>query len=151
MARADSYADDPYRSYRFAIEIDGITDAYFTEVSGLEASYDVIEFRAGSMPNSASIKMPGLYKNPVAVFKQGMTANMELHDWFKGEAVAQGAVERFDITVKALDTDGATELAVWVLYDAWPSKYQVSGFNAKESAVAIETLEFAYETMERTS
>ncbi len=27
------YADDPYRSYRFSIEVDGITDAYFTEVS----------------------------------------------------------------------------------------------------------------------
>ncbi len=65
--------------------------------------------------------------------------------------MAQGTVERKDVTIKAVDTDGSTELAVWVLYDAWPSRYQVSNFNAQESAVSIETLELAYETMERTT
>ncbi|NLZ52601.1 MAG: phage tail protein [Thermoanaerobacteraceae bacterium] len=35
--------------------------------------------------------------------------------------------------------------ATWTFYDAWPSKYVLSDFNASESAVLIETLELAYE------
>jgi len=134
---------DPFRSYRFSIEIDGITEAYFTEVRGIEVSYDVIEFRSGDL-NSAAWKLPGLMHNPTVTLKQGVTENMELYEWIKGEPGMVGAVERADVTIKAIDETGA-ELAVWTLYDAWPCKYVVSDFNASESTVLIETLEFAYE------
>jgi phage tail-like protein len=134
---------DPYRSYRFSIEIDGITEAYFTEVTGIEASYDVIEFRSGDLSGMAW-KLPGLVNNPVVTLKQGTTDNLEIYEWFKGEPGMSGGVERKDVTIKAVDETNA-ELAVWTFYDAWPCKYTVSDFNASESAVVIETLEMAYE------
>jgi len=133
---------DPFRSYRFAIEIDGITEAYFTEITGIEASYDVFFFSTGNVENSTSLS--GLFRNPNLSLKQGVTDNMEIYDWFKGEPGMAGVVERKDVTVKAVD-DQQAELAVWTFYDAWPCKYVASDFNASESAVSIETLELAYE------
>ncbi|MGI5912813.1 MAG: phage tail protein [Syntrophomonadaceae bacterium] len=135
---------DPFRSFRFSVEIDGITEAYFTEVTGIEASYDVIEFRSGELAGVA-MKLPGMVHNTTITLKQGVTDNMEIWEWFKGEPGMTGAVERKDVTIKAVDETGGTELAVWTFYDAWPCKYIASDFNASESAVIIESLELAYE------
>ena len=133
---------DPFRSYRFSVEIDGITEAYFTEITGIEASYDIMYFMTGDIDNSTSL--PGLVRNTNITLKQGTTDNMEIFEWFKGEPGMAGAVERKDVTIKAVD-DQQAELAVWTFYDAWPCRYVVSDFNASESAVVIETLEMAYE------
>jgi len=145
------YTVDPYRNFRFAIEIDGITDAYFTEIRGIEASYDVIEFRSGDMsPSNAYLKFPGLHRNPTLTLKQGIAESTELYDWFAMDPANTGVFERKDVTIKALD-EGGSELATWTFYDAWPCKYVVSDFNAMESGVLIETLELAYRTFERTA
>jgi len=133
---------DPFRSYRFSVEIDGITEAYFTEVTGIEASYDIMYFSTGDIDNSTSL--PGLARNTNITLKQGTTDNMEIFEWFKGEPGMAGAVERKDVTIKAVD-DQQAELAVWTFYDAWPCRYVVADFNASQSAVVIETLEMAYE------
>jgi phage tail-like protein len=39
---------DPYRSYNFLVEIDGITRAGFQECSGLDSTQDPIEYREGN-------------------------------------------------------------------------------------------------------
>jgi len=44
-----SGAQDPYRSFNFAVEIDAIMVAGFSEVSGLTAETEVIEYRTGGM------------------------------------------------------------------------------------------------------
>ena len=37
----------PFKKYNYKVEIDGITEASFSEVSGFDASVDVIEYRTG--------------------------------------------------------------------------------------------------------
>ena len=37
----------PFKKYNYKVEIDGITEASFSEVSGFDASIDVIEYRTG--------------------------------------------------------------------------------------------------------
>jgi phage tail-like protein len=39
---------DPYSAFNFLVEIDGVTVAGFSEVSGLTTETDVIEYRTGS-------------------------------------------------------------------------------------------------------
>lgn len=140
---------DPYRSFRFALEIEGIEAALFTEVRGIDASYDVIEFRSGDLSGNA-YKLPGLTRLGNVTLKRGVTDTMDIWEWYKGEPGLTGAVERKDVTIKALDEEG-NELSVWTLYDAWPCKYVVSDFNASESAVVIETLELAHEGFLRST
>ncbi len=52
---------DPYRGFNFMVEIDGITQAGFQEVSGLDASTDSVDYREGTDPNHVR-KLPGLNK-----------------------------------------------------------------------------------------
>src|SRR2546430_10160927 len=49
---------DPYRSYGFLVEIDGITRAGFRECSGLDSSQDPVDYREGNEPHTAR-KLPG--------------------------------------------------------------------------------------------
>ena len=39
---------DPYRNFRFRVEVEGIQQAGFSEVSGFDASIDVVEYREGN-------------------------------------------------------------------------------------------------------
>jgi phage tail-like protein len=50
---------DPYRSYNFLVEIDGITRAGFQECSGLDSTQDPIEYREGNEGLTVR-KLPGL-------------------------------------------------------------------------------------------
>jgi phage tail-like protein len=68
---------DPYRGYNFLVEIDGITQAGFQEVSGLDASTDAIEYREGNDPNHVR-KLPGLNKYSAISLKRGITDSGEL-------------------------------------------------------------------------
>ena len=38
----------PYRVFRYKVEIESITAGAFSEVSGLEATVDVVEYRTGN-------------------------------------------------------------------------------------------------------
>ena len=63
---------DPYLAGNFLVEIDGVTTASFTEVSGLEASIDVIDYRNGDSKLDSVQKLPGLNKFTNVTLKRGM-------------------------------------------------------------------------------
>src|SRR5262245_19031792 len=49
---------DPYKNYRFLVEIDGIIQAGFTECTGFVSAIEVIEYREGGDPATVR-KLPG--------------------------------------------------------------------------------------------
>ena len=63
---------DPYRGFNFLVEIDGITQGGFQEVSGLDASTASIDYREGTDPNHAR-KLPGLNTYSAITLKRGIT------------------------------------------------------------------------------
>jgi phage tail-like protein len=135
---------DPFRSFNFAVEIDGIARAGFRECSGLDASQDPIEYREGTYGLTAS-KLPGLNKFSNITLKWGMTDDHELWDWRK--KAMTGKVERKNGSIVLLDDTGA-EKKRWNFREAWPTKWTGPGFNATGNEVAIETLEIAHEGLE---
>lgn len=40
--------NDPYRNFRFRVEIEGLEQAGFSEVAGFDASFDVVQYREGN-------------------------------------------------------------------------------------------------------
>src|SRR2546426_9206056 len=68
---------DPYRSYGFLVEIDGITRAGFRECSGLDSSQDPVDYREGNEPHTAR-KLPGLVKHSNISLKWGVTDDAQL-------------------------------------------------------------------------
>ena len=135
---------DPYKNFPFRVEIEGLTVSGFSEVSGLSATADVIEYREGADVTTTR-KLPGLVKYPNVTFRRGVTGSRELFDWWT--TVVNGSVQRRTVVVILLD-DGRTEVLRWILHDAWITKFEFGELNAEGNDVAIETIEIAHERLE---
>lgn len=137
---------DPFSSFNFLVEIDGISQASFTECSGLDATTEPIEHREGG-DNTTVRKLPGKTTYSDISLKWGMTDSTVLWDWYK--KVIQGNVERKNGSVVVYDLANDKEVARWNFFNAWPTKWEGPGFNATGNEVAIETLTIAHEGIER--
>jgi phage tail-like protein len=140
MAKAD-----PYRNCNFLVEIDGITQAGFTDCTGFGASNDPIEYREGG-ENTTVRKLPGMTKYNNITLKWGLTDSRELYDWFR--SVVRGDIQRKNGSIIVLDLAGQEKVR-WNFFSAWPAKWDGPDFTAKGNDVAIETLELAHEGVER--
>jgi phage tail-like protein len=139
---------DPYLTDNFLVEIDGVTTGSFTEVSGLEASIDVIDYRAGNSAENAVQKLPGLNKFSNVTLKRGMTQDQSLWNWM--QTALSGTVQRTSVSIVLLDQDRNPAWR-WNLTNAWPCKWTGPVLNAQSNDVAIETLEIACEGLSVSS
>lgn len=144
MADRDG-SKDPYRSYRFKVEIGGVQRAGFRECSGLDFSHDPIDYREGPDPLHVR-KLPGLIKFSNIVLKWGLSDDQELWDW-RQEAL-DGKVVRKNGSILLLDDTGAEKMR-WNFTAGWPAKWTGPSFNATGNEVAIETLEIVHEGLEK--
>ncbi|HEX8845938.1 MAG TPA: phage tail protein [Pyrinomonadaceae bacterium] len=136
---------DPYRGFNFLVELDGITEAGFQEVDGLDSSTDAIDYREGSDPLYLR-KLPGLNKHSPITLKRGITDSDKLWKW--RQTVVTGKTERKNGSIVLLDETGKEKLR-WNFLNAWPSKWTGPSLNATSNAVAIETLEITHEELAR--
>ena len=135
---------DPYKAFKFLVEIDGIARAAFSEVGGLETETVVIEYRAGGEPTTVR-KLPGLTKYANIVLRRGITQDRDLWNW--RQTVIQGNVDRRNGSIVLLADDG-TEVLRWNFFHGWIAKWEGPVLNAKANEVAIETIEIAHEGLE---
>ena len=133
---------DPFTVGRFLVNIDGITASAFSEVSGLDASIDVVDYRAGNSNVSADQKLPGLTHYSNITLKRGFTADLSLWNWFSG--VVNGNLVRKNIVVTLLDPTEKPVLT-WRIRNGWPSRWAGPVLNSTSSDVAIESLEIVHE------
>lgn len=136
---------DPYASFSFLVEIDGIIRAGFREVSGLDSTIDVHEFRERG-DNTSSRKLP-MTKFSNIVLKWGLTDDTTLYDWHR-QAVLGNTVRKSG-SIIVLDRQGQQKVR-WDFFNAWPTKYDSSAFNAEGNDVAIESVELAHEGLQRS-
>lgn len=141
---ASGTRNDPYGQFNFLIEIDGVTRAGFSEVSGLTTDTNVIEYREGDEVTTVR-KLPGLMKYSNIVCKRGFTADANLWKWRK--QVIDGTTQRTTGTITLLDEARKPALR-WNFTAGWPVKWEGPALNGKTSEVAIETLEIAHEGLE---
>jgi phage tail-like protein len=138
---------DPLRNFRFRLEIGGINEAHFSEVTGFDTTTDVIDYREGDEPTHVR-KLPGLNKFGNVTLKRGVTDSMDLYNWYKDNLA--GKTRRETVAIVVLDEEGKDK-ARFQITDAWPSKYDPMDLNAKGNDVSIETLELVNEGVERTA
>jgi phage tail-like protein len=133
--------NDPYAQFNFVIEIDGVEVAGFTEVGGLAAESDVIEYREGNEQATVR-KLPGLRKYSNITLKRGYTQSAALWDWRKTSE--DGQTERRDGAIVLMDEDRSPVLR-WLFRNGWLSKYEGPALNSTTNEAAIESLEIAHE------
>ena len=139
--------NDPLRRHRFRVQIEGIDQAGFAAVSGLEVELTPIHYREGSEPNRIR-KLPGLLKNATVTLKWGVTDSMELYNWFK--EVSEGVAARRAVHI-VLGDEAGQDRARWELSEAWPCRYVGPALDAECDEVAIEAIELCHEGLCRTA
>jgi phage tail-like protein len=139
-----SAAVDSQPNCRFYVEIDGMAQAVFTEVSGLQLEMEVMEYQEGGA-NDFVHRLPGRTKSSNLTLKRGMTKSNEFFKWYA--ELASGKITPKNVSVVMYDVQGKV-LARWNLIKAYPVKWIGPQFNAHDAAVAVETLELAHERLE---
>lgn len=138
-------ATDPFANFNFLLEIEGITIAGFSEVTGLNSEQNVIEYREGN-EGITPRKLPGLTKFGNITLKRGISPDMQIYNWRK--TVTDGDIVRKNVSI-VLQNEKHDEAVRWNLVNAWPSKYTGPDMKANANEVAIETIELAHEGLER--
>ena len=136
--------NDPYLQFNFLLEIDGVTQGGFTEVSGLEASQEVVDFRHGD-EDSVVRKLPGLKTFTNIMLKRGWTQNRDLWNWRK--TTLDGATERRSGSIVLLD-EAREEALRFNFREGWICKWEGPQLNATTNEVAIESIEICHEGTE---
>ncbi len=128
----------------------GPVDSSFSEVSGLDSEWRYTELREGG-ENRFSHRLPEPRQVGTVVLKRGlMAAQSAVFQWCKAtlESDLAAPIETRSVIISLLDQKSRPTMT-WSLANAWPVKWSVSAFDAATSAVATETLELAYTTLER--
>jgi phage tail-like protein len=137
---------DPFKGFRFRVEIQGIQQMGFTECSSIGSHVEVVEYREGG--DVASVrKLPGKVSFPDITLKWGMTNSQEIYEWH--HAVANGNIKRANGSVVQLDDTGKEQLR-WDFFNAWPSKWDGPAYSAKGNDVSIETLTLTCERIDKS-
>jgi len=137
---------DPYRAFNFKIEIQGITEGHFTEVSGLGAKVTPISYREAG--NSQVVHyVPGRVEYSAITLRYGVTRSKDLFEWFK--TGIKGQLQRKNISIVLVDGDGTTEVMRWNLVNAWVTEWLGSVLNAHSQEVAIESVTLVCESLDR--
>lgn len=138
---------DPFRNFRFRVEIDGIQQAGFSDVSGFDSTIQVVEYREGTDP-VVTRKLVGSITTGSLILKWGITDSLDLYNWHK--EAATGNVQRKNVSIIIID-EGGNDKARWDFANAWPSKYLAPELNAKGNDIAVESVTLEYENMVRVS
>jgi phage tail-like protein len=136
--------NDPYAQFNFLIEIDDLPVGGFTEVSGINAETDLVEYREGS-DLARMRKLPGLFKFGNITLKRGYTQSRDLWEWRK--STLDGATQRRNGAIILQDEAHAPVLR-WEFFEGWISKYEGPALNAKTNEAAIESIEIAVENVQ---
>lgn len=131
---------DPYTSFRFRVEIGGITVARATEVTGLEVETEIESYREGGI-NDFVHQLPKGSKYRNITLKRGVTDFDELWQWRK--EVVSGKFKRKEMAVILMDAAG-NDKHRWNFTEVYPVKWTGPDFKADTSAVAFETVELTH-------
>lgn len=133
---------DPFRTFNFRLEIDGLTVGSFRECSGLAADGNAVDYREGTdIPRSVR-KLIGLQTYSNVTLKRGYTSNPELWNWYKN--IVNGIPDRRHGSVILMD-EQRKDVLRWSLENMWIKKIEAPSFNATANEVAVESVELVHE------
>jgi phage tail-like protein len=135
---------EPFPAFNFLVEIQvpglrgPLCGAAFAECRGLEVGLDV-----RAVADQRLVAGAASYGR--VTLRRGMTPSFDLWDWCA--AVLRDRTLRADAVVIVLAADGATPLAAFRLRGCLPTRLRAPALDARSTAVAIEELELACESL----
>ncbi len=134
---------DPYRAYNFVIEIDGVPRGAFSEVGGLTAEGDAVDYREGTDVQPYVRKLVGMRKTSTNLtLKRGQTPDKTLWQWYMN--IFNGVPDRRNVTIVLLNERREPVLR-WNAENAWINKIEGPALKASGNDVAMESVELVHE------
>ncbi len=131
---------DPFTSFRFRVEINGISIAKISEVTGLQVETEVETYEEGGV-NDFVHQFPKKTKYHNIVLKRGVTILPEMWAWY--QSVVFGVAIQQTIAIVLMDIKG-NDTWWWFILDAYPVKWIGPDLKADSNTVAFETIELAH-------
>lgn len=130
----------PYPSFRFRVEINGITVAQVAEVTGLQLETGTEPYEEGGV-NDFVHQLPKRTKYQHITLKRGITDLDEMWRWHQD--VVGGKFERKSGAIVLVDSAGEDKWR-WNFKEAFPVKWAGPELRANSNTVAFESIELAH-------
>ena len=141
--------DPPYAAFNFLVNLSdaepGGAESGFSEVTGLDQSVELLEYRAGNSKSSAPQLLAGLARPVTVTLTRGVIGSELLQQWLNTSLT--GIAERRNVTVQLLSEDRAGVAQEWRLTNAIPVAIKGPTLNANTSAIAIEQMVLVAESL----
>ena len=145
---------DPYKNFKFRVEMDGRTVLGVSKVGALKRTTEVVKHRNGG-ENSSDHKSPGRTSYEGLTLERGITHDREFEVWanrvhpWAGDAAMDLVNYKRQLTLAVLNERGQVAFR-YFLYGCWVSEFTaVPDLDANANAVAIETIKIELEGWDR--
>jgi phage tail-like protein len=138
---------DPQGNFNFVVELDGVEQGRFQEVSGLSASIKAIDFQSG--PDVRTRKIPGKAEYVNITLKRGLLPAGFSGLWTWCENVLKGRQDRRSGSIVLMDDQGSEKMR-FNFYFGFPVKWTGFSLNSNnQGQQTIEELEITVEQFEK--
>ena len=128
-------------SNRFAVTVDDVGLGSWSKVDGLDASWDLCDYRMGDAFNDR-VFFPGNTKyTNVKLARAACADSKTVRDWLSKTTTA--FVGESTMNIELRDHKNLPVID-WTLMNVMPIKWSIAGMDAGGSKIAIETLEIAH-------
>ena len=135
---------DPYRAFRFRVEIDGLQQGGFQSVTGLDRETQIEAYREGGVNHFEHQLVTGT-TYPSLTLKRGLV-DTAFWDWHQD--VINGLIHRHNVSVVLIDERGE-EVWRWICEAAFPSKWTGGELDATRNDIATESVELVHHGITR--
>ncbi|HKQ04330.1 MAG TPA: phage tail protein [Blastocatellia bacterium] len=136
---------DPIPSFRFTVRFDDLPPGGFSDCSGLQMETEVQDFHEGGL-NTHTWKFVTRTKQSNLTLKRGIV-NKALWDWYQDQI--QGKMRFRNVTILVHDPSGKSDVLEFQIIQAFPIKWVGPELSAAQNNIAVETVEFAHQGLER--
>jgi len=146
----------PPAGFYFKVVIDDMpdSDSEFQELSGLSMSMETQSVKEAG-ENRFTHQLPLPARAEPLVLKRGLKISSPLVEWCR-KAIEDFSFSPKNLHIFLLDVEGGAQgsprpLMAWHLVNAFPTKWEISGLNAQNSDIAIETIQINYNYFTKSS
>lgn len=137
--------NDPATAFRFTVRFDNLRPGGFSDCSGLQMETEVQEYREGGV-NTHTLRFATRSKQANLLLKRGIV-DKTLWDWFQD--IARGKMQFRNGTVLVHDPSGSKDLIEFQILQAFPIKWTGPELSAAQNTIAVESVEFAHQGLQR--
>jgi phage tail-like protein len=147
---AAAQTTSPITVSRFALVIDGVELGVFSELLGITAEVDQVDYYSAGDDDLHISKLGGKLKPPTIELKRAMTGGMELWAWREAALSGQAAGVKKNCALIMFDGTGKP-VARYVLTNAWPSRLELLGLKAGSPEPPMEAVTLVADAIRRVA